>query len=184
MENSHDLAGGARSLPERDQFVLNIINLQQRLSAYVYSLLLDDETTRDVLQRTNVVLLEKRDDYRPNSNFAAWAFRIAYYEVLAARRDRQRERLLFDDKTLASLAVAGEAAVLKSDDRLDALLECLERLTDDDRQLVLDRYQSGNSVQTLAADLHKTPGAVSNLLYRIRSRLLECVRRKTDNAPH
>jgi RNA polymerase sigma-70 factor (ECF subfamily) len=170
-------------LPDHDEFVLNLINLQGRLSAYIYSLVLDQETTHDILQRTNLVLLEKRSEFEPATSFAAWAFRIAYYEILASRRDRQRERLLFDDEVLAALAVAGETAAMQANDRLDALLECLASLPEGQRKLVLQRYQSGGSVQHLATQMKRTPAAISNLLYRVRTQLLNCVRRRMDDTP-
>lgn len=165
-------------IPDRDEFVLNIIDVQRRLSAYVYSLVLDEETTREVVQRTNVVLLEKRQQYEPGTQFSAWAMKVAYYEILAVRRDRGRERLLFDDEVLARLAEAGEQAVFASDDRLEALMACLASLPYRQRELVLRRYQAENSVKQLADQMRKTPAAISNLLYRTRAQLLECVRRK------
>lgn len=169
-------------MTDRDEFALRVINLQDRLSAYIYALVLNQELTHDILQRTNVVLLEKRDDYREEASFAAWACRIAYFEVLAARRDYQRERLIFDDDVLASLATFGETATAKIDDRLEALLECLAALPVAQREIILKRYQAGGSVQRLAEHLKRTPAAISNHLYRLRSRLLDCVRRKLDEA--
>lgn len=158
--------------------MLNIIDVQRRLSAYVYSLVLDEETTREIVQRTNVVLLEKRQQYEPGTQFAAWAMKVAYYEILAVRRDRRRERLLFDDEVLARLAAAGQQAALESDHRIEALMACIASLPNRQRDLVLSRYQAENSVKQLADQMTKTPAAVSNLLYRIRTQLLECVRRK------
>ncbi len=170
-------------MPERDEFALNVINIQSRLSAYVYSLILDEESTREILQRTNVVLLEKRDEYETGTNFSAWAFRVAYYEILAARRDYQRNRLLYDDELLAAVAVTAESETLKIDGRLDALLHCLAALPAEQREVVLGRYQPGGSVKEMAEKMKRTPAAISNALYRVRTQLMNCIRRTMDDKP-
>lgn len=45
---------------------------QQRLMSYVVSLLGNPDAAWDVLQETNRVLLEKRDEFRLGSNFLNW----------------------------------------------------------------------------------------------------------------
>ena len=69
-----------------DQFVLEIIAAQSRLYAYILSLVLNREKARDILQQTNLVLLEKEREFEWGTNFGAWASRVAYYEVLTDRR--------------------------------------------------------------------------------------------------
>ena len=85
---------------------------------------------------------------------------------------------------LAALAVAAETETLKADDRLDALLECLASLPPAQRDLVLNRYRTGGSVKHLAEQMKRTPAAVSNMLYRVRTQLLNCVRRKLGDPHH
>ena len=165
-------------MTERDEVALELIDAQRRLSGYIYSLVLDQELTRDILQRTNVVLLEKRDIFKPGTNFFAWACRVAYHEVLAFRRDRRREKLVFDDQLLPILAVASEQRFARDDDQMQALFDCLSHLPADQQQLIKDRYSPGGSVAALAATLHKTPAAISSLLSRIRIRLAACVDKK------
>jgi len=171
-------------LAKSDDFAIDVINFQSRLSAYVYSLVLNEEATREILQRTNVVLLEKQDEYEAGTNFTAWAFRIAYYEILAVRRDYRRNRLLYDDELLSALAVTGESVMENTDDRLDALLQCLAALPEEQREVILQRYEPGGSVKRIAEKLKRTPAAISNILYRVRSQLLNCVRSKTADSSH
>ena len=162
----------------RDEVALELIGAQSRLSGYIYSLVLNHELTKDVLQRTNVVLLEKRDTYESGTNFFAWACRVAYHEVLSVRRDRQREKLVFDDQLLPLLAVEAERRFAEQDDQIECFFDCLSRMSADQQQLVMARYREGGSVMKLAAALHKTPAAISSLLSRIRSQLATCIDRK------
>lgn len=165
-------------MEDQDDFVLEIIDVQNRLAAYIYSLVLDAELSRDILQRTNLVLVEKKADYQPGTNFFAWACRIGFFEVLTDRRDKHREKLLFDDEMLQRLALCSEKSMERFDERTEALMQCLASLPERYRELILTRYRPGGSVSVIAKALNKTPAAVSSLLNRIRNRLIECVERK------
>ncbi len=162
-------------MADRDDLALELIEVQNRLSGYIYSLILNHELAKDILQRTNVVLLEKRDTFETGTNFFAWACRVAYHEVLATRRDLAREKLVFDDQLLPVLAVASEQRFSDNDDQMQALFECLSHLPADQQNLIRSRYSPGGSVSEMSLALQKTPAAISSLLSRIRARLAACV---------
>lgn len=165
-------------MTERDEIALELVAVQSRLAGYIYSLVVNQDLAKEILQRTNVVLLEKREQFEPGTNFFAWACRVAYHEVLAVRRDRSREKLVFDDQLLPLLAVESERRFEPLDDRMQALFDCLSHLPADQQQLIKNRYTPGGSVQQLAIGLHKTPAAISSLLSRIRAKLAACVEKK------
>lgn len=161
-----------------DAFVLEMIEAQNRLYAYVLSLVLNRERAKDVVQQTNLVLLEKQSDFRPGSDFFAWASRVAFYEVLADRRRNYRDRHLFGDELLSAVASESVRVTEGLGDRTAALRTCLERLSPEHRDLVIARYRPGGSVSSLAESLGKTPNAVSAILHRLRTALLDCVSRR------
>ncbi|TWT37148.1 RNA polymerase sigma factor [Posidoniimonas corsicana] len=165
-----------------DAFVMQMIAVQTRLYAYVLSLVLDRERASEILQQTNLVMLEKAGEFEEGTNFSAWAYRVAFYEVLADRRKRSREKHLFNDELLALVASHSSTIGDSLDDRSVALEDCLSYLPDRHRQLITQRYRPGGSVAALAESLRKTPAAVSTLLYRIRSELLECTQKKLSHA--
>ncbi len=165
---------------DHDEFVLQVIGAQSRLYAYVLSLTLNKERARDILQQTNLVLLEKESEFKPGSNFNGWAYRVAYYEVLADRRTRQRDRHLFSDELLALVASRSTVQDNAFDDRSVAVEKCLGLLSPEHRRIVMERYRPGGSVASIAENLEKTPAAVSTMLYRIRQALVECVERKLE----
>jgi RNA polymerase sigma-70 factor (ECF subfamily) len=167
---------------DREDFVVQLIAIQSRLYAFIMSLLLDRERAQDVLQQTNLVLLKKQNEYEPGTNFGAWACKVARYEVLAYRRTRQRDRHSFNDELLGLIAQRAEIGTEDIDQRAVALELCLERLTADQRKLLEVRYRQGGSVDEIARAAKKTPTAISSLLYRIRSALAECVRRRMEES--
>lgn len=174
-DQPHDLAGNSE-----DEFVLEMINCQSRLYAYVLSLVFDKDRARDVLQQSNLILLEKKHEYQPGTAFGAWACKIAFYEVLAERRRNQRDRHMFSDELLALVAARSEHLTDNLDRRAEALEECVALLSDNQRQILLARYSPGGSVAEIAKAAQKTPGAISVVLHRVRNALLDCVQRKLN----
>jgi RNA polymerase sigma-70 factor (ECF subfamily) len=55
---------------------------------------------------------------------------------------------------------------------------CLEKLPEDQRNLVQRRYEPGASVQGIAEEDGKSEGAISQALYRIRAALQQCVEKQ------
>lgn len=163
-----------------DEFVIEMIACQRRLYAYVLSVVFDRERAREIVQQTNLIMLQKKTEFEMGTNFGAWACRVAFYEILADRRRRTRDRHLFNEETLALVATKAEQASANADLRVEALETCLDELTVEQRQLVRDRYAPGGSVNQLAEQAKKSPAAISSLLYRVRALLNACVERKLE----
>ena len=129
----------------------------------------------DVLQDTNVTLWRKADEFVDGTNFGAWAKRVAYFEVLAYRERRSRERHVFDNDLLREVADEAAEQTDAMSAELFTLHRCMERLAQVDRALVQARYAPGGSVKKLAELRGKSPNAISLALYRIRNELADCI---------
>jgi RNA polymerase sigma-70 factor (ECF subfamily) len=159
-----------------------MIACQRRLYAYVLSIVFDKDRAREIVQNTNLVLLQKKSEFEAGTSFGAWACRVAFFFFFAGPSRAQRNRHDFDDEMIATLAGKAEIAAENADRRIEALESCLEKLPADQRQLVQQRYAPGGSVADLAATNNKSPAAVSSLLYRIRCLLVECIERKLERS--
>ncbi len=164
------------SHPGQD-FVLLIAESQNRLFGYLVTLLGDLHDARDVLQETNLVLWQKADDFRPDSNFMAWARKCAYYQALAFLRDRKRDPHLFGETVMALLDADAHTTQGDHEVRL-ALRDCLSRLSARNRRLLQQRYAEGTSILNLAKTLGKKESAVKMALMRIRESLRVCIESK------
>lgn len=157
---------------------------QPRLAAYIRSLTADEQASRDILQETNVTLLKKSRDFQLGSNFTAWSFRVAYFEVLTWRRGKGRERLRFNNELVDSIAGACENTSESYDRRLEALPHCISQLPERQREIIQRRYLNTESVQDIAADLGFKPNAASQLLHRARTNLLRCINQTSAHWEH
>lgn len=181
MDHPKDLT---EDLTER--FVADLTDSQPRLFAYILSLLRNADEARDVLQETNLVLWKKLAEFADVKSFEAWSTKIAYFQVLAFRRDRGRDRHEFNDQLLGQVAEAAEEAAGQTNARLRFLNGCIERLPDRQRRLVADRYGKQLAVKDLARTMGKTPAALGMTLYRVRQTLMECIesRLQSEGARH
>ncbi|MDF1755952.1 MAG: sigma-70 family RNA polymerase sigma factor [Verrucomicrobiales bacterium] len=152
---------------------------QARIIGYIRTMIPDIHAAKDVLQETNMTLLRKSRDFEMGSNFTAWAFRIAYFEVLAWRRNKGRERLQFSNELVESLSQTGEHFGESYDSRLDALKTCLDKLPERQRLIVQRHYLNGTPVQEIAREMDFKPNAASQLLHRARLSLFQCINQLT-----
>ncbi len=154
---------------------------QPRLRAYIRSLILDEHVSKDILQETNVTLLKKSRDFTEGTNFTAWAFRVAYFEVLTWRRKQGRNRVHLDTDLVESLAETIDTVSPDYDRRLEALAACIDELPERQQMIVRRKYLNEESVQDIASDLGFRANAASQLLFRARSGLFKCINRKLAN---
>jgi RNA polymerase sigma-70 factor (ECF subfamily) len=138
----------AISATDQAAFVGQITRHQSMLKAFIISLMPGLDGVDDVLQQTNLVLWEKRENFRPGSNFRGWACAIARLEVKSHRRRMIRQgKLLLSEELSEMLAEHCEASPAELDERQAALSRCLERLGENERELIDHRYFTGGDAR-------------------------------------
>lgn len=151
---------------------------QPNLRAFIVSLMPGSQDVDDVLQNTNAVLWQKRTRFKDGTNFTAWAFKIARYEVLNHRNRIKRDGLIvFTDRLIEVLTEMGPFEQT-NEEVLAALDGCLANLNEDQRDLVRARYTPGRSLEQHAEAVKKSPGSLRIALLRIRAILRDCIETK------
>ena len=169
--------GSMRSRESDEAYVQLITAEQRRLYGFILMLIADAEKAKDVLQEVNLVLWRKADSYQEGTNFGAWARKIARYQALAHCQSQRRDRHVFDDALIDQLAEGAEHRIDLVGVRTNALHVCLEKLTDQDRDLLRDRYGHDQTLAVIAQRLGRSASRVSNIMYKIRRQLFECIER-------
>lgn len=159
------------------EFAQQLTAVQRQLFVYLTTLMGQVADVEDLLQEVNRVIWEKYAEFQPGSNLAAWAYKIAYFEVLKYRKYKGRDRLRFNDTTLELLAQEAGPVADRECDRRQALLGCLDKLPGEDHRLITRRYLADTEVRDLARDFDRSDKAIYRALARIRTLLLECIQR-------
>ncbi|MBL8796995.1 MAG: sigma-70 family RNA polymerase sigma factor [Planctomycetia bacterium] len=162
--------------PERvDEFVRLLGQNQRRIFLYIMGLAPNWSDAEEIVQNTNLVLWREFAQFQPGTNFTAWACKVAFHQVLAWRKRKQRDRLQFSDVFLEAVAEDSAAAADLLEERSAVLAGCIDKLPDNQRALIRQRYAEGLSVEAIAQQCDRTVEAVYRALSRIRQTLHECV---------
>lgn len=162
-----------------EALTLEIRALQAGLKEYVAGLLGGHDGVDDLVQETNLFLWERRGEFEPGSNFRAWALRVAWFKVMAERRDRARSgRVVFSEPMMELLMSRAEERAPEADRRLGALRHCLERTRPQDRRLLEWKYAKGASLTDLAESQGCAPTAIHKTISRLRLALRHCVEKR------
>lgn len=161
------------------EFVSLLTRHQSDLLGFIISLMPGDPDVSDVLQKSNLVLWNKRAQFVPGSSFSAWAFSIARFEVLNhLKKQRRSKPALLDEELLETIASEAPVESGSTDRRLHALEVCLSQLRPQDRELLEHRYRSGFGLQEFADRVGRSVSSLSVTLNRLRTVLRRCVAKR------
>ncbi|MBI1369780.1 MAG: sigma-70 family RNA polymerase sigma factor [Planctomycetes bacterium] len=167
-------------LTPSEAYAQQLTSSQPALYGYIMSLVGDYDTAQDVLQQVNLVLWRKAGEFEAGTPFMAWACRVAYFEVLTARKQFARSRLVFDDALLMNLADAAAASADQSEARRKALGRCLAELSPTQRELLERHYAGDETVRAIAESMQRPLASLYQTMYRIRIALLKCIARRIE----
>lgn len=132
---------------------------------YIYYRVGDAELAEDLRADVFLRMLEGMDRYEDRGwPISAWLYRIAHDRTVdSLRRHRTRNHL-----QLESWSGTGDSPEHAVDVQLDCeeLHHTIDRLTDDQRDVIHMRFMQDMSVQEVADVLGRTPGAIKALQHR------------------
>jgi len=160
--------------PPEQQVLLLFVRHQTRIRGFIISLMGDFSAAEDVLQETFLVVQRKSGEFRPGSNFVAWVFQIARFQVMKAQENHKRESGRFSDAVLDALAASAPEQPFNELKRT-ALPGCVAKLAPRARRIVDLFYENEHRPNEIARMLSWTPTAVSVALSRARRFLRQCI---------
>ena len=159
-----------------DRFVRLLAAHEHRLGSFVLGLVPNWVDAEDIVQETKIRLWEQFDNYDEQKDFGTWARVIAHYQILAFRKRSAESRIQFSQNLVESLSKELAETDAESDARVVFLDMCVKKLTEWQRNLLRRCYaENRDSLQTVASQLGRTPGAVRQALLRIRRKLYGCI---------
>jgi RNA polymerase sigma-70 factor, ECF subfamily len=157
------------------EFVRLLTSHQRDIYLYVRSLVLDPNEVEDIVQNTNLVLWEKRDQFDKSREFRPWAFQIARYKVLEHRAQRKRKCVCFSDALADELALKVPQYARAGSDLINDLRRCVAQLAARDRELLNQRYSLLANCECIAKAVGRPVNWVYKALNRIRQELVDCM---------
>lgn len=159
----------------RELFVALFVRHEAAIHSFVLTLLPDLVDAEDVVQQASMTMWRKFDQYTPGTSFRNWAFQIAKYTAMNHMTKTRRDRHRFQEGLLELLADRAAERSEQLEQQRRALAFCIEKLAEDDRQLLTGCYAEGAKINAVADQLGRTTNAVYKHLNRLRANLLKCL---------
>ncbi len=180
IETTQD-AGSDRT----EAFLRLLTEHERRLAIYVTGLVACPQDAQDVLQEGKIVMWRQFYQFELGTNFAAWARKILFYQILAFRRRSKRDHTeVLSERMLEVLNEEAESAIREQrwEKREKALQDCVTKLSREHREILELRYRDEASIEGISRRTERTEGAVYRLLSRLRKNLYECVEKELTQA--
>lgn len=161
------------------EFTRLFVESEPRVYAYIRSLVVDHTDAEEVLQQTAIISWKKFGEFQPGTDFIRWATRIAYWEVRSLVKRKRRDALVFSENFVEALAE--DAASLGqgfATSSYEALIACLGKLKQRDRDLFHRRYVAGVKVKQIAEQVSRPLDTLHSAFRRIRRILTECIQNR------
>ncbi len=148
---------------------------ERQIFAYIYTLVPNRHDAEDILQETSLTIYDKFQEFEQGTDFLAWAMRIAWWKVRAARQKYARSKVVFNDEVMEAVAHTAEMMVEETSQMQVALGQCLQKLNERDRRMILMRYERGSGVERAAMASGRSLQAAYKSIMRIKQVLHDCV---------
>ena len=159
-----------------EEFVDQIDAIQGDLLGFIMSLTGNYDKARDILQETNLVIIKKLKSFELGTSFRAWAFTIARFQVMAFRKKVSRDKLVFSDNTFNDISHDYEDFHKHEIEAKYTILDdCISKLPEKQQEAVKSKYIKGKSLRDISAAINSNENSVSQILFRARKNLIECV---------
>lgn len=133
----------------------------------------------ELAQRSFVSAYTRLADFKPGTNFRAWLFAIARYqlrsETTRLRRIAEYHARYAPEALLDALHARDEEPAEFVEERLDHLRQCVQTLSDTLRRFLKWRYEEEASLGEIADRSGRSLPAVKKQLWKLRRNLQECV---------
>lgn len=151
------------------------LSYRANLLAYINTLVGDPHLAEDIFQDVGVVVLTQGENLRAPEAFRSWLRSVARNK--AVNRATKRTPLSLDAAVLESLEAHWEEPQ-PEEESLDALRQCVAKLSGKQRELLDYRYGKEIGGKRLAELLGRPVNTIYGTLSRVHRALGACVRRQ------
>ncbi|MCH1510433.1 MAG: sigma-70 family RNA polymerase sigma factor [Akkermansiaceae bacterium] len=176
------------SQADAELFSKKLVQLRPALRGYLRTMLKSHEGVEDCIQEASITIWNRYEASWDNLDFRRYAFTCARFKALSWLKKHNSQSVVFADEEVAeniASRVLNNALnkVNESEDRLEALDECVKSLPDKQQKVLNARYHKNHreKLSYLAAESSRSMDSVYKQLERLRTTLKRCVEDKMEN---
>jgi len=134
------------------------------------------EDAADIVQRAFINAFRKIQEFKGDSAFSTWIYRIAFNQAISFRRENRRPSVSIysskdDEKVVEPAVDSNPTEKLEGEETQKKVQQALEMLEEGDRQIILLKDLQGHSYDEIASIMQIPKGTVRSRLHRARLEL-------------
>ena len=156
-----------------DLFVMRILKLQDELYIYAYSLTINIEDAKDLLQETLLKALDNRDKYVDNTNLKGWMLTIMKHIFINNYRRASYTKTIIDQTEELYYLNHLQDADIETPESLLAVQDIKHTIASfpKDYKVILSMLIAGLKYSEIAERLNISTGTVKSRIFYMRQRL-------------
>lgn len=171
---------------EREAFATVVRRFERPLRAWLATHCPPGVDVDEIAQASFIAAYTRLDEYAPGTNFAAWLFTIARYqlqtETTRLRRITDYHSRYAPDLLARELSRRAAEPPAEGSEQLAVLKDCLEAIDDRRRRFLAWRYDEAIPLTEMAERSGRSVAAVKKQLWLLRRQLQECIEGKLADA--
>ena len=157
-------------------FVRQLVQSQNKIYAFILTLVPNWTEADDILQDTVEILWRKYRESKDLENFTTLGIGIAKNLVYTYYRKKKKQECFLEQDALESIASYSEEISTQSEDRVRILRKCLGKLSERDKELIRLRYEEGMKIKNVAEISNRSVAALYKALGRVHDAIMKCVK--------
>ncbi|HLY74418.1 MAG TPA: sigma-70 family RNA polymerase sigma factor [Planctomycetota bacterium] len=133
------------------------------------------EDAADIVQRAFINAFRKIQEFKGDSAFSTWIYRIAFNQAISFRRENRRATVSIyskdDDKVVEPAVEENPTEKIEGEETKRKVQQALDLLDAGDRQIILLKDLQGHSYDEIADIMQIPKGTVRSRLHRARLEL-------------
>lgn len=164
---------------EQEKAFHEVLKHRTMLAAYVRAIIHDPYLAEDAAQDALLEIVNCWESYDQSRPFGPWARGVARRVALVHLRKSKKSFALLDEDVLEALAAEIDSFGDQTffDERLNALEQCINKLTPRNRELLRLRYYENQSYPHIAETQDRSSEALYTAFSRIHSSLKLCIQK-------
>ncbi len=155
------------------QFEAEIISMEPSLTRYAYSLTLDTDDAKDLVQETYYKALNNQDKFDSDTNLKAWLYTIMKNTFINDYRRRVKKQAIFNKDVQEYVLNSRPAEANPESDFHFKELTVMVNSLEPEFRIPFQMHDSGYKYQEIADELGLHLGTVKSRIHFSRQKLIE-----------
>jgi RNA polymerase sigma-70 factor (ECF subfamily) len=172
MENAKDLFYVQRvKAGDIQAFAMIVSKYGEMVFTVVRKIVENREDAEDITQEVFIKVFKSLEQFRGESNFSTWLYRIAYNTAISELRKRKLFYVHVEEHLLSDNSYADENGAEETEIKLQYMEKALKKLPPDESFLITLHYMDEQSIENMSIISNLSVSGIKVKLHRIRRKL-------------